>query len=228
MMRSSIAGVFLGLFVSTPTHAIGNLTALLNVQEECAQVGEISFGEHQRWAECAVTRGRWMATIDIIDMYQAQYCLGSGQDGICDKRALMVFGNRAYTPLANLLLQRIDPGDTEYDDPLVVKNDAGRFLTISARFHDGTKNSRYYVWQAGQWVPIDSQAWLIDLKKQLPAGITAKNDSVFDVDTLSSKANLYRKRDPEGSPSIGVAQVELRLSKNRFSVKKIRIEKIAK
>ena len=223
MQRIAVV-LFVALLVSTPAHSIGSMTALMNIQEECAQVGDISFGENRRWADCQVTRGRWVATIDIIDMYQAQYCLGSNQ-GICDQRALLLFGNRAYTPAAQLLIQRIDPSNIEYDDPLVVKNDYGRILTVSARLPDGEKSGSYYLWKTGQWVPIEAQSWFKELAKKLPSGVLAKHGSLPDVDTMSAKVNLHRKGDAGCCSSAGIANVELGLTKNRFTLKTFSINK---
>ena len=35
------------------------------VQRDCRQVGGITFGAKAKWANCHVTRGRWVATIDF-------------------------------------------------------------------------------------------------------------------------------------------------------------------
>src|SRR5512133_776147 len=109
MMRIAFAGLLIAAVVSSPVHAGGNVTKFEGVQEHCVQVGKIKFGAKARWANCSVTRGRWVATLDFIDMYQAQYCLGKVA-GVCEQRAQVLFGNRAYTPKAKMMLQRIDPG----------------------------------------------------------------------------------------------------------------------
>lgn len=222
-MRRIVAGLIALLWFSTPVMAIGTMTALLNVQEECAQIGDISFGEKMRWDECRVTRGRWVSTIDIIDMYQAQYCLASGQDS-CAQRALLLFGNRAYTPVAHLLIQRIDPGKTEYVDPLVVKNEYGYILTISARLPDGEASNSYYRWKSGQWVTINSLAWLHELDKKLPKGVVAKMENLPDVNSMSATARLYRKGDSDCCSSIGMVNVELGLANDRFAIKAFKVE----
>lgn len=225
-MRSVFAGLFLAMLVSMPVHAVGDLTALSMVQETCAQVGDISFGEQGRWADCRITRGRWVATIDLTDLYQAQYCLG-GADGKCEQRALLIFGNRAYTPVARLLVQRIDSGASVYDDPVVVKNSLGRFMTLSAHLPDGASSSTHYQWQDGRWLPIDTKAWQRDLARQLPAGITARQGGVidFDTDPMSAQARLYREGDADCCPSAGVARMELGLASLRFGLKTLRIGK---
>jgi hypothetical protein len=222
-MHRTFAILFAALVFSSQVHAIGDMTALLNVQEECSQVGDISFGPGQRWASCQVTRGRWVSTIDLVDMYQAQYCLG-GSPGNCEQKALLLFGNRAYTPMAKLMVQRLDPANTEYDDPLVIKNEYGRILTVSARLPDGSRSKQYYLWQAGSWSPIDSQAWLKDLAKRLPAGSTASQVSLPDVDTMSAKAMFSRPAKAACcAAKKGVATVELGLRQGRFLLKKIAI-----
>ena len=64
----------------------GNVIKFEGVQEHCVQAGKIKFGAKAKWSDCSVTRGRWVVTLDFIDMYQAQYCLGKGA-GECDQRA---------------------------------------------------------------------------------------------------------------------------------------------
>jgi len=216
-MRRLLVSLIVSLWFSTPAMSIGSMTSLMNVQEECAQIGDISFGENQRWKDCRVTRGRWVSTIDITDMYQAQYCLGNGLDS-CDHRALLLFGNRAYTPVARLLVQRIDSGETVYEDPLVVKNEYGRILTISARLPDGDRSNDYYMWKSGQWIAINAQAWLHDLEKRLP-GVVAKIESLPDVDSMSAKARIYCKGDSRSCSSTRTVNVELGVVKNRFTIK---------
>ena len=225
-MRSAFAALFIAMLASTPVRATGDLAAMSVVQEDCAHVGDIAFGDQQRWAACRVTRGRWVATIDLVDLYQAQYCLG-GAEGACEQRALMVFGNRAYTPVARLLVQRMDSGDSQYDDPQVVKNSLGRFMTLSAHLPDGASSSSHFLWQAGQWLPVDSDAWLGELAGKLPAGVTARQVGAldFNTDPVSAQAKLYRPGDADCCPSAGVARVELGLASQRFSLKTVSIAK---
>jgi hypothetical protein len=224
-MRNHVLGALLALFATLPAGAIGNRTALLNVQQECAAVGDIAYGAGQRWASCSVSRGRWVATIDLIDMYQAQYCLGTGQGESCEARALLLFGNRAYTPAAELLIQRIDAGDIDYDDPLVVKNEYGRLLALSARLPDGARSVSYFLWQGqrgkreGQWVAIDAQSWRKDLARKLPPGTVASEQPWPDIDTMSAQARLFSKEGAQPS----AAYVELGLVGKRFVVKKIAV-----
>jgi hypothetical protein len=154
---------------STCIYASEDTAELSIIQNECAQVGGISFGAGQSWSDCHVTKGRWVATIGLTDMYQAQYCLGNGKDA-CDQRALVLFGNRAYTPKAKMLVQRIDPSSTTYDDPIVILNDYGRIMAISANFSDGSVSNNYYVWQTDKWVLIENQTWLKELSRNRGSG----------------------------------------------------------
>lgn len=224
MRFALIVLLFSATLGSMPAYAVSDVTALMIVQEQCAQVGEISFGPNRRWADCQVTKGRWVATIGLIDIYQAQYCLGDG-DGRCAQKAQLLFGNRAYTPTAKLLAQRIDPGGIEYDDPLIIKNEYGRILTLSARLPDGGQKNNYYLWEDGAWLPIDTQGWLKDLARQLPAGVAVRGGDSPNVDTMRAKASLYRKGDADCCPTAGVASAELGLAKRRFSLKKYSIDK---
>jgi len=137
-------------------HAKGNQVEFAGVQKECVQVGKITFGPGGRWANCHVTRGRWVATIDFTDLYQAQYCLGKNEQ-TCDQRAMVIFANRAYKPTAKVLLTRIDKGGTEYDDPLVVSSPNGRAMVVTARTPNGADTKNYYRWQTDHWIPMNEK-----------------------------------------------------------------------
>jgi hypothetical protein len=205
---------------STCVHAASDSAELSLIQQECVQVGDITFGAGQAWSDCHVTKGRWVATIGLIDMYQAQYCLGNGKEA-CDQRALVLFGNRAYTPKAKLLVQRIDSGSARYDDPIVIMSDYGRIMVVSANFSDGSVSNNYYLWQTDKWVLIDSQKWLQELSRRLPDGIAARKGGLLDVDTMSSQVSLYRNADGDCCPSAGVANVQLGLLKERLFLKSV-------
>lgn len=221
-MRGSLFVLFMLVFMSTPLRAAGDLTALLGIQEECVAVGDVSFGPAGRWADCQVSRGRWVSTIDLVDMYQAQYCLGDG-GGTCQQRALLLFGNRAYTPTARLMVQRLDPGETEYDDPQVVVNEFGRLLTVTAHLPGGGVSSDYYVWQSGRWLPLDARHWLKDLPGQLPAGFRLGQVSLPDVDTMSATVTLFRDTEADCCQAGELARVELGVRQQRFALKKLRL-----
>jgi hypothetical protein len=218
MMRIAFAFLLLAAVVSLPAHAGGDVTKFEGVQEHCVQVGKIKFGANAKWSNCSVTKGRWFATLDFIDMYQAQYCLGKG-DGQCDQRALLVFGNRAYTPNAKVILQRVDPGAAEYDDPLLVQTKYGDILTLSARFPDDSVSKSYYRYQSGRWIPVDARGWLRELSKRLPKGETIKAGVWPDADSMSAQAPLYSAGGSGASDK--VAKVELGLANDRFIVKKV-------
>jgi hypothetical protein len=218
-----IASVFLVVIAITgyvSAHA-GDQTAFPLSNEQCAAVGDITLGANGRWAHCHVTQNRWFATLDNLDLYQSQYCLGKKVGG-CEKRALLIFANRAYTSKAKLLLQRIDSGATTYDDPMTVNAETGVVMMLAK--HIGSVTSRtYYYWQANQWLPIESQAWQRQLPQYLPKGIVMRTKPSLDIGTMSANAKLYHARDTDCCPSGGVAEVNLILSKGQFSVKSVEI-----
>ena len=211
-----IASAFLtAVIVSSAAHAGGTVTKFEGVQEHCVQVGGIKFGANSRWTDCQVTKGRWFATLGIIDMYQAQYCLSKG-DQECGQRALLVFGNRAYTPKATVMLQHIDPGATEYDDPVLVQTQYGDILTLAARIPGGSETKRYYLWRAGNWVAIDAHSWRREVSKKLPKGTSVMADAWPDADSMSAQMKLDGADDR-------LIKVDFGLAGNRFVVKKLEL-----
>ncbi|MBI4290420.1 MAG: hypothetical protein HY661_02945 [Betaproteobacteria bacterium] len=205
--------------VSTPVHSRSDVTKFEGVQERCVQVGKIEFGPKARWSNCSVVKGRWFATYDIVDLFQVQYCLGKG-DGACDQKAFLVFANRAYTPKAKVILQRIDPGEAEYDDPLLVETKFGDILTLAARFPDGSVTKSYYRWKSGRWIPVEARGWLRELSKQLPKGVSAKGNVWPDADTMRVQVPISGESGASGA----MADVELALAKDRFIVRKVQLE----
>ena len=123
-MRNAVVCLLFAALVAAPVHAGSDRLKFEDVQERCIAVGKVKFGANAKWQDCQLTDGRWFATLDIMDQYQTQYCLGKG-DGVCAQRAFTVFANRAYTPDAKMLVQRIDPGNAEYDEPLIREGDGG-------------------------------------------------------------------------------------------------------
>ena len=217
-MRIISAFLLITAALSLPVHARDNAIKFDGVQEHCVQVEKIRFGVNNRFSDCRVTKGRWFATLDFIDMYQAQYCLGKGGGG-CDQRALLVFANRAYTPNAKVILQRIDPGIVEYDDPQLVQTKYGDILTLSARFPDGSSSKSYYRWHAGRWIQVEARGWLRDLSRRLPRSESVKGEVWPDADSMSAQATLQGTGDSGAQDK--VAEVELGLANDRFSVRKV-------
>jgi hypothetical protein len=121
-----------------------------------------------------------------------------------------------------VILQRTDPGAAKYDDPLLIQTQYGDILTLSARFPDGSESKSYYRYQSGRWIPVDAQAWRRDLAKHLPKGTSLKANVWPDIDTMSVRVPISQSGD-SGLGS-AVADVELALAKERFTVKKVELK----
>ena len=210
-MRVAAVLSVMAIMASPAAHARGDALKFEGVQEHCVQAGGIKFGANSRWKDCQVTKGRWFATLDFIDMYQAQYCLSDGGES-CDRRALMVFSNRAYKPAAQLMLSRTDAGDAEYDDPLVVQTAYGDMLELTARTPAGHVEKTYHLWRSGKWTSVDARGWLREASKHLPKGMSVPAGAWPDIDSMSAQATLADDR---------VIKVNLGLAGNRFVVKKV-------
>lgn len=194
------------------------------VQHECRQVGGITFGAKAKWAYCHVTRGRWVATIDFLDLYQAQYCLGKTPDS-CEQTAQVIFANRAYTPDATVLLVRLDEAGTRYMDPLIVNSDDDSVMSMASRNTADIIATQYFVWRADRWVAIDAQHWLRDLQAKLPKGTSSRNLSAWpNLENMRAEVKLFNPQDADCCPSGGVAKVAIGLETNQFIVKNLTIQ----
>ena len=193
------------------------------VQSECVQVGEISFGPNGRWPSCHVIRGRWVVTIDFLDMYQAQYCLGKTAES-CEQTAQVIFANRAYTPDATVLLVRIDEAGTTYGDPLVVNSDEDSVMSVATHNAAGVMAKSYYLWRTDHWITMKALAWQQDLSSFLPKGTSVRETVVFpDLETMSAQVNVFKPADADCCPSAGMAHIEFGLDKEQFAIKQVKI-----
>ena len=201
------------------------------VQYECKQVGGIKIGANAQWENCHVTRGRWVATIDFLDIYQAQYCLGSTPDG-CQQRAQVLFANRAYTPDATVLLVRLDEAGTSYTDPLIVTSDDNSVMSMTSHNVDSIVATQYYVWRTDHWAAMDTQHWQHNLQALLPKGTSTREVSALpDLESMSAEVKLFKSNDADCCPSGGTANVTLGLEsglgsndeKAQFTVKQVNI-----
>lgn len=155
-----------GLAAAGAPQAAETVTRFADLQTACVSAGSIRFGPGSRWPTCRLTGSRWVTTIGDLDFYQAQYCLG-GDEG-CARRAQVIYANKAYTPEARVLLQRIDPANAEYAAPLVLTGAEGTHLVLKVTVPGAAAQRQYYRWQQSRWTPVSPGRRLRDLAASLP------------------------------------------------------------
>ena len=69
------------------------------------------------------------------------------------------------------------------------------------------------------WKPVEAHGWLRELSKQLPKGEAIKASVWPGVDTMSAQAKLYWGGDTGTRGR--VAEVELGIANDQFTVKKV-------
>jgi hypothetical protein len=212
----------LAAVLPAPAQARGSVAVFSTALKECVAAGHVSFGPNGRWPSCRMVKSHWVATIGLLDFYQAQYCLGGGGGG-CEQRALLLFSNRAYNRAARLVLQRIDPGDTEYGDPLVVQSGEDSLLVVSASAPGAAETREHYLWRDNRWMPVEARSWLRDLAPRLPRGASVRAGVTPEAETMSARVPLYRQGDADCCPSGGVAHVELGVAGGRFTVRAVTV-----
>lgn len=155
-----------GLAATGAPQAADAVVRFADLQTDCVAAGSVRFGPGSRWPACRLTGSRWFATLGDLDFYEAEYCLG-GDDG-CARRAQVIYANKAYTPEARVLLQRLDPGNAEYAAPLVLSGAEGTHLVLKVAVPGAAAQRHYYRWQQSRWTPVSPGRRLRDLAVSLP------------------------------------------------------------
>ena len=155
--------------VMMPAAASGPALEFDRIHNECVQVPGLEFGAGREWAHCHLEHVAFVATVGLNDFYATRYCLGN-KPSVCERKAQILFANRAYRAEATIAHVDSTDGQNEFLDPVAVLSaDGSDLLALSTR-SQGKVERRYYTWQARRWVPIDAGKWIGEYARQLPAG----------------------------------------------------------
>ncbi len=155
--------------LTVPASASAQALEFDRVHNECVQVPGLEFGPGREWSFCSLEHVAFVSTVGLSDFYATRYCLGN-KAGVCERRAQILFANRAYRAEATIAHIDSADGGTEFLDPVaVISADGSELLVLSTRSL-GKVERRYYTWQARRWVPIDAGKWIAEYARQLPAG----------------------------------------------------------
>jgi hypothetical protein len=155
--------------VMTPAAASGPALEFDRIHNECVQVPGLEFGAGREWAHCQLEHVAFVATVGLNDFYATRYCLGN-KPGVCERKAQVLFANRAYRAEATIAHVDSTDGKNEFLDPVAVMSADGSDLLVLSTRSQGKVERRYYTWQARRWVPIDAGKWIGEYARQLPAG----------------------------------------------------------
>jgi hypothetical protein len=155
--------------VMTPAAASGPALEFDRIHNECVQVPGLEFGAGREWAHCQLEHVAFVATVGLNDFYATRYCLGN-KPGVCERKAQVLFANRAYRAEATIAHVDSTDGQNEFLDPVAVLSADGSDLLVLSTRSQGKVERRYYTWQARRWVPIDAGKWIAEYARQLPAG----------------------------------------------------------
>jgi hypothetical protein len=155
--------------VVTPAAASGKALEFDRIHNECVQVPGLEFGAGREWTHCRLEHVAFVSTVGLNDFYATRYCLGN-KPGVCERKAQVLFANRAYRPDAKIAHVDSADGATEFLDPVALISADGSDLLVLSTRSQGKVERRYYTWQARRWVPIDAGKWIAEYARQLPAG----------------------------------------------------------
>ena len=191
------------------------------IQTECMTTSATDFGPQKPWQECRLVHSGFVATIGLQDFFYADYCLISKGD-VCAKQAQVLFRNRAYRPEAFLDMARLDPPGTTYHSPVLVGSEEENVLATAVQLpgHRSLQR-RYFRYADARWIPIDGQAWLAQLRTQLPAGLSVRvqpQDALPDPHTMMLSLPLYRAGDRACCARGGRVEVRLGIQAGQLEV----------
>jgi putative endonuclease len=224
--------------------ANGNRQFSLNViRDRCLDFTDVKQGSGPSdFRECRVSEFGEFGVVDGETYYYALYCLipsyttekgECGDDSFIARyhraRGLAVFVRNPSRENARLLFERVDPeiGTVYYEKPEIVHNPAGTLLYLPVAI-DGTgrgNESDYYLRETGEWVPLETAAWLAALLKRIPAGLEIWKGVWPDLRTMRAEAGLYRAGDANCCPTGGVARVRLAIRSRQLVIDSVVIDK---
>jgi len=117
-----------------------------------------------------------------------------------------------------------------YEKPQIIRNGASTILMLTIRL-DGTGSgnaSEYYARKNRAWQRIESESWVEDVRKKIPAGLEIRKGIWPDMQTMTAKAGLYRTGDANCCPTGGAAKIALAIENDRFVVRSVAVERGSK
>jgi hypothetical protein len=210
-------------------------------RDRCIQFSDVKPGA-DGYRECRVSEFGELGAVDGLTYFYALYCLipSSSQDGdgSCGgggfntqyhrSRGMALFLRHEPEGLLEVAFERANPeiGLSVYQKPAIVHTPARTWLQLAIAV-DGTGNgneSEYYLREAGRWAPVESQGWLKDLEKRVPADLEIRGGIWPDLTTLRAETGLYRPGDANCCPSGGVARIRLAVRKRQFVLTAVTFE----
>jgi len=220
----------------------GREQAISDLRDQCMEFTEVKLGDKPGdLRECRVTEFGEFGAVDGQTYYYALYCLipnytpdegkcndGSFTAGYYRQRGLAVFVGDSSSAGAGLLFERVssDIGTFIYLKPQIITTVDRTLLYLNVGF-DGTGHynaSEYFMREGGAWTPVESEEWLKDLVRRLPAGLEIWKGVWPDLQTMTAEAGLYRSGDANCCPSGGTARIGLAIQSRRFILKSLVIE----
>lgn len=214
--------------------------AVDTIGRRCPEFSEIKPGPNaDDLRDCRVLQSGEVGSVQGRTYYYAIYCLipndaagnsRCGDDtvtaGYYRERGLAIFSRDRSSATATLLLDRAGPDlglFLFHQKPEIIDHPAGTLLYVPITV-DGTGNgnaSEYYVWNADEWAPIDSDGWLKDLQRRVPAGLELRKGIWPDLRTMRGETPLYRDGDANCCPTGGTVRITLAIRSRRFVIQSV-------
>ncbi len=190
------------------------------------------------YKECRLRGVRPAGKVAGQSWVAAEYCLarndnedsgcraGRGDEGRNEIAVLVFTRAQAGGPFV-LRLDYRDGEGNPFDGVRAYDTPAGALLEIAFRA-SGTGNlnaGAYFLWRNGGWRPLDAQAWITDLQRRLPRGLSVRKGPWPDLDAMTFDSPLWKEGDANCCPSGGVVYVELGIEGDRLVIRSLKVER---
>ena len=214
------------------------------VRNQCPEFTEVKRGDEPGdLRDCFVSESGEFGSTDGQTYYYTLYCLipnYASDNGRCNdgsfnasyhrQRGLAIFVRDASSSGARLLFERVagQIGALYYEQPQIIRAAAGTLLYLPVAA-DGTghiNESEYFLRDRGEWVPVEAEKWLDDLRRRIPAGLEIWKGVWPNLQTMNAVAGLYRSGDANCCPTGGKARIGLAIRSRHLVIESLVIEEV--
>ena len=168
-------------------------------------------------------------------LYFATYDFAPDSDGVGRDRGIAIFEETGFDEKRSMAILKpiifqfsffLPPLERlGFSEPRVIDTKRGSVLEIPCIDAIGSSvfyAHRYYLFENGEFVPLDCESWKKKVEASFPKGVGIWDWHPIDLAHLLYVSNLWGEDDPHSAPTAGKVIVHLKIENRSFAVDKIR------